>query len=118
MPNPPAKPVTNYNNFIALDLRVGTIDSCEPLKSARKPAYVLVIDFGEPLGKLQSSAQITDLYSVDELLGRQVIAVVNFPAKRIASVSSECLVLGVPNSKSEVVLLQPDRRVTEGVSVF
>ena len=112
------KPGVSYDSFAALDLRVGRIESCEPLANARKPAYALTVDFGEGLGKLRSSAQITDLYKVEDLLERQVIAVVNFPSKRIASFVSECLILGVPNEKGEVVLLGADRPVASGVRVY
>ena len=120
------KPRVSYASFASLDLRVGRVESCEPLANARKPAYALMVDFGEGLGKLRSSAQITDLYKPEDLLNRQVIAVVNFPDKRIASFSSQCLILGVPNENGEVVLLRPDSfansladsLVASGVRVF
>jgi tRNA-binding protein len=95
---------------------VGTVTSVEPLEGARTSAYVLEIDFG-PAGGKRSSAQITDLYSPDELRGRQVVALVDLPPKRIAGVVSECLVLGVATSMG-VVLLQPERRVDPGAEVF
>ncbi len=116
--NSAIKPQVSYDAFVALDLRVGCVESCELLANARKPAYALIVDFGGDLGKLCSSAQITDLYKPEDLLKRQVIAVVNFPAKRIASFASQCLILGVPNERGEVVLLRPDHLVASGVRVF
>ena len=113
-----AKSAAAFSVFEALDMRVGQVVACEPLAEARKPAYVLTIDFGAPLGLLRSSAQITALYEKQSLLGCQVVAIVNFPSKRIASVESQCLVLGVPNNEGEVVLLRPERPVEKGVQVF
>ena len=112
------KALADFSLFSALDLRIGRVVSCEPLAEARKAAYVLTIDFGAPIGLLQSSAQMTALYEREDMLGAQVVAVVNFPVKRIASVESRCLVLGVPNEEGEVVLLRPERPVQEGVQVF
>ena len=112
------KASVDFSVFSALDVRIGRIEACEPLVNARKPAYVLTIDFGAPVGLLQSSAQITTLYRCEDMVGSQVVAVVNFPSKRIASVESRCLVLGVPNDKGEVVLLRPEHSVREGVRVF
>ncbi len=94
-------------------MRVGTITSVSDFEKARKPAYQLTIDFG-PHGVKKSSAQITDLYNKESLLGRQVIAVVNFPPKQIANFISECLVLGVYNAQNKVVLLQPASSVDNG----
>lgn len=112
------KDEVDFSAFSALDMRIGRVVSCQPLVEARKPAYVLTIDFGAPVGLLQSSAQITALYECENVVGSQVVAVVNFPAKRIASVESQCLVLGVPNEAGEVVLLRPESLVPEGVRVF
>ncbi len=112
------KDLANFSLFDALDMRIGRVVACEPLAEARKPAYVLTIDFGEPVGVLQSSAQITALYACEEVLGSQVVAIVNFPSKKIASRESHCLVLGVPTQTGEVVLLRPERPVPEGVQVF
>jgi tRNA-binding protein len=104
--------------FAMVDVRVGTVTSVEPHLEARKPAYRLTIDFGPEIGVKRSSAQIVALYDSAALLGRQVVAVVNFPPKRIAGFVSEVLVLGVPTANGNVVLLRPDRDVGDGVRVF
>jgi len=106
----------DYEEFISVDMRVGTIKSARTNEQARKPAYVLEIDFGD-LGTRMSSAQITKLYSPQELVGRQVICVVNFPPKQVAGVRSEVLILGV-DSYSGVVLLSVDRPVANGQRVY
>lgn len=106
-----------YADFEKVEMRVGTVLSAEPNLAARKPAYILTIDFGE-LGIKTSSAQITHHYTADELVGTQVIAVVNFPPKRIAGVQSEVLVLGVPDAGNEVVLIRPSTPVANGVRIF
>lgn len=103
----------SYADFEKIDMRIGTILEAKPFPKAKKPAYQLVIDFG-PLGTRQSSAQITAHYSPEELTGKQVIAVVNFPPKQIANFFSECLVLGVYDSNGQVVLLQPGKKVENG----
>ncbi len=102
-----------WNDFEKIDMRVGTIIDVAPFPKAKKPSWQLVIDFGE-LGIKSSSAQITALYSREELMGKQVIAVVNFPVKQIANFFSECLVMGVYNQNDDVVLLQPDKAVKNG----
>lgn len=107
-------PGITWPDFQKIDIRVGTILDARPLEGARTPAYRLRIDFGAELGEKQSSAQITDLYEVDELVGRQIVAVVNFPPKRIANFSSEVLVLGVVGDQRGVVLLNVDREVANG----
>jgi tRNA-binding protein len=104
-----------YADFEKLDIRTGTIISAEEFKEAHKPAYKLRIDFGE-LGILKSSAQICDLYQSDELVGKQVVAIVNFPAKQIANFMSECLVLGVP-TQDGVALLSTERKVKNGFPI-
>lgn len=106
-----------WNAFTSLDLRVGTIVKADVFKEARKPAYKLEIDFGPTLGILKSSAQITTLYEPNELVGTQIIAVVNFPPKQIATLMSQCLVLGIPGKDGEVVLLRPDIPSTNGGKV-
>ena len=106
----------SWSDFEKIDIRVGTIISAQEFPEARRPAYQLTIDFGE-LGVKQSSAQITAFYSVDALVGQQVIAVVNFPPKKIAGFSSECLVLGVYDENKDVVLLQPKHSVSNGSKV-
>jgi tRNA-binding protein len=105
-----------WYDFEKIDIRTGTIVLAQPFPKAKKPAYQLTIDFG-PLGKRQSSAQITQLYSIEELQGLQVIAVMNFPPKQIANFISECLVLGIYNENNEVVLLQPKSKVSNGLKI-
>ncbi len=104
-----------WQEFQKVDLRIGTIIEAEQFKKALKPAYKLMIDFGE-LGIVKSSAQITSLYSTEELIGKQIVAVVNFPKKQIGPMMSECLVLGSVN-KDEVTLLQPERAVRNGSKI-
>jgi len=103
----------SWEDFEKVDIRTGTILEVNDFPGARKPAYQLTIDFGE-FGIKRSSAQITALYNKDELTGKQVIAVINFPVKQIANFFSECLVLGVYNENNEVVLLQPTMPVKNG----
>ena len=103
-------------DFDKLDIRSGTIIEALPFPKAKKPAYKLIIDFGEH-GIKRSSAQITALYTIEELIGKQIIAVINFPPKQIADLLSECLVLGVYNEKNDVVLLHPSRDVHNGSKV-
>ncbi len=107
----------NWQDFEKVEMRVGTILSVEEFIGARKPAYKLLIDFGPEIGKRKSSAQITKLYRQEELIGRQVIAVVNFPPKQIGTFMSECLVLGAVGSDSEIILLQPERKIQEGLRI-
>ncbi|HLA77658.1 MAG TPA: tRNA-binding protein [Vicinamibacteria bacterium] len=108
--------MATFDGFLDLDIRVGTVLSARRLRGARQPAYALEIDFG-PLGKKTSSAKIADLYEAGEMVGLQVVAVVNFPAKRVAGFDSEVLVLAVPNGKGENVLLMPERPVPDGGKV-
>jgi tRNA-binding protein len=103
-----------WTDFMKLDMRIGTIIDAQSFPEARKPAYKLVIDFGSELGKMKTSAQITDTYSLEQLVGKQVVAVVNFPPKQIGNFMSECLVLGSIDSAGHVTLLQPERDVTNG----
>ncbi len=102
-----------WEDFEKIDIRVGTIVDVKDFEKARKPAFKLKIDLGE-LGIKNASAQVKALYNAEELVGRQVIAVVNFPPKQIANFFSECLVLGVYNNNNEVVLLQPSKPVGNG----
>lgn len=104
--------------FAALDVRTGTITESEPLPEARKPAYKLTIDFGREFGTKRSSAQLTAHYSAAELVGKQIIAVVNFPPKRIAGFPSEVLVLGVPDDAGQTVLVVPETRVANGARLY
>ena len=110
-------PIT-FDDFLAVDIRVGRILTAEPNAKARKPAYVLTIDFGAEFGIKTSSAQLTVHYHANELVGRQVIAVMNFEPKRVAGVRSEVLVLGVPDEDGAVVLLEPTREVPLGGRLF
>ena len=106
-------PTIEWGDFEKIDIRVGTIMEVTDFPKAKKPSYQFVIDFGD-LGVKKSSAQVTDLYEKAELVGRQVVAIVNFPPKQIANFFSECLVLGVYTDKKEVVLLGPERKVENG----
>ncbi len=106
----------NRDDFEKVDIRIGTVVRAEEFPQAKKPAYQLEIDFGE-LGIKRSSAQITRLYNKDELVGKQVIAVVNFPPKQIANFFSECLVLGVVQNGDEVILLNVDQKVKNGSKI-
>jgi tRNA-binding protein len=106
----------SWEDFEKINIRTGTIVEVNDFPKARKPAYQLKIDFGE-LGFKQSSAQITQHYNKEELIGKQIIAVVNFPPKQIANFYSECLVLGVYDDNNDVILLQPDRKVTNGLKI-
>ena len=106
----------SWDDFEKIDIRTGTIMEVNDFPGARKPAYQVTIDFGE-LGIKRSSAQITALYSKEDLPGKQVIAVVNFPVKQIANFFSECLVLGVYNENNDVVLLQPGLEVKNGSKI-
>jgi tRNA-binding protein len=109
-------PPLTWEEFEKVDMRVGVVVRAEPFPEARKPAYKLWIDLG-PLGEKRSSAQITDHYRPDDLLGRQVVCVVNFPPRRIGPFVSEVLVLGAYASGREVILLQPDREVARGSKI-
>jgi tRNA-binding protein len=106
----------SWSDFTKVDMRVGTVLKAYPNAQARKPAYILHIDFG-PLGERKTSAQITDHYQPEELLGRQVIAVVNFPPKQIANMISECLVLGAVGEAGGVTLLNTDQAVPNGLRI-
>lgn len=107
----------SWDDFEKLDMRTGTIIEVSDFPAARKPAYQLLIDFGNELGIRRSSAQVTVHYSKESLINRQVIAVVNFPPKQIAGFMSECLVLGVYDEHNDVILLQPERPVGNGQKI-
>jgi len=104
----------SFDDFMKIDIRCGTIVEAVPFPEARKPAFKLVIDFGPELGTRKSSAQITELYSPDTLVGKKVMAVVNFPPRQIGPFMSEVLTLGVANAKGEVVLVAPDSDAPDG----
>lgn len=108
----------SYDDFAKVDIRVGRITRVEPFPEARKPAYKLWLDFGPELGEKRSSAQITTHYTPEDLLGRQVLAVVNFPPRQIGPVRSEVLVLGVPDADGAVVLVGPGQDVPLGGRLF
>ncbi len=107
-----------YDDFLKVDVRAGTIVEAEPYPEARRPAYKLWVDFGPELGIKKTSAQITRGATPEDLLDRQVAAVVNFPPKQIGTFMSEVLVLGFPDAEGEVVLVVPDRRVPDGGRLF
>jgi tRNA-binding protein len=117
-PSAPAAPQIDFDRFLAVDIRMGTIIAAEPFPEARKPAFKLQIDFGPGVGVKRSSAQITRHYDIAALVGRQVAAVVNFPPRQIGKFMSEVLTLGFPDETGEVVLFSPDRRVPDGARLF
>ena len=108
----------DWNDFTKVELRVGRVVSAVAFPEAKKPAYVLHVDFGEELGIRKSSAQITALYAPDELIGKLVVAVVNFPKKQIGPLMSECLVTGFHNENGEVALCIPDKEVPLGTKLL
>ena len=108
----------SWSDFERVELRVGTVLDVADFPEARVPAWKLTIDFGDPVGVLRSSARITDRYGADELVGRQVLAVVNFPPKQIGPFMSECLVTGVQNGDGDIVLVRPDRPTPNGARLI
>jgi tRNA-binding protein len=118
MSSRPAQPIISFDDFLKVDIRVGTIVSAETFPQARKPAYRLLIDFGPAIGVKKSSAQITAHYGISDLVGRQVAAVVNFPPRQIGPFMSEVLTLGFPDEKGEVVLIGPSLRTPDGGRMF
>jgi tRNA-binding protein len=111
-------PEISWEDFEKVDVRVGTVVEAEPFPEARKPSIKLMVDFGPEVGTRKTSAQLTAHYVPQGLVGRQVVAVINFPPKRIAGFKSEALVLGVPDGSGEVVLLSPDQEVPPGGRMF
>lgn len=107
-----------FQDFEKVELRVGRIIHAEVFAKARKPAYLLQVDFGPEIGVKKSSAQLTHRYTPESLLGKQVVAVINFPPKQIGPIMSECLVTGFPNEAGEVVLCVPDAEVPLGAKLF
>ena len=109
---------TDFDSFLKVDIRTGTILKCEDFPEARKPAYKLQIDFGPEIGIKKSSAQITNLYTKQELVGKQIAAVVNFPPRQIGPVRSQVLTLGFHNADNHVVLFTPDSAVPNGTRLL
>jgi tRNA-binding protein len=117
-PAAPPAPEIAFDAFLAVDIRVGTIVAAHPFPEARKPAYILEIDFGPALGVRRSSAQVTEHYALEDLPGRQVAAVVNFPPRQIGPMRSQVLTLGFPDAAGKVVLVEPSRPVPDGGRLF
>ena len=115
---PPAMQEIGWDDFMKVELRVGRVLSAEPFAQARKPAYVLRVDFGPGIGVRKSSAQVTALYEPEELVGRLVVGVVNFPRKQIGPLMSECLVTGFHDAEGRVALCVPDREVPLGTRLL
>lgn len=113
-----AGPSISFDDFLKVDIRIGTITKVSPFPQARKPAYQLEIDFGAGVGIRKSSAQITENYGADELVGRQIAAVVNFPPRQIGKFMSEVLTLGFADDKGAVILFSPDQAVPNGSRLF
>jgi tRNA-binding protein len=117
-PAAPPAPEIGFDQFLAVDIRVGRIVSAEPFPEARKPAYKLLIDFGPAIGEKRSSVQITENYALEDLPGRMVAAVVNFPPRQIGKFMSQVLTLGFPDERGAVVLFAPDKDVPVGGRLF
>ena len=108
----------SFDDFLKVDIRVGTIVRVEPFPEARSPSYKLFVDFGPDIGERKTSAQITEHYTLKDLVGKQVAAVTNFPKKQIGKFMSEILVLGFPDDAGAVVLVEPNRKVANGGRLF
>lgn len=114
----PASATIGFDDFLKVDIRVGTVIAAEPFPEARRPAFKLVIDFGAVIGTKRSSAQITEHHALDSLVGRQVAAVVNFPPRQIGTFMSDVLTLGFPDAEGKVVLIGPGEPVPNGGRLF
>ena len=112
------KDLISYSDFTKIDIRVGTIISAELNNKLRKPSYVLKIDFGNVIGIKKSSAQLTKNYNIDQLINKQIAAVINFPKKQIGDLISEVLVLGFPNDNNEAILISPDKKLVNGGQLY
>ena len=112
------KDLINYSDFTKIEIRVGTIISAELNNKLRKPSYVLKIDFGDKIGIKKSSAQLTKNYTIDQMLHKQIAAVINFPKKQIGDLISEVLVLGFPDNNNEPILISPDKKVANGGQLY
>ena len=108
----------SYSDFLKIEIRVGTIISAKLNNKLRKPSYVLKIDFGDEIGIKKSSAQLTKNYEIDQLLNKQIAAVINFPKKQIGDLTSEVLVLGFPDNNNEPILISPDKKLTNGGQLY
>lgn len=117
-PSAPPAPIIDFAQFLAVDIRIGKINSAEPLPNARKPAFVLTIDFGPQIGLKKSSAQLTEHYNCVDLVDRLIAAVVNFPPRQVGKIMSEVLTLGFPDASGAVVLFTPDHEVPLGSRLF
>ncbi|MFD1950205.1 tRNA-binding protein [Sphingomonas arantia] len=113
-PNEPAAAETSFAEFLKLDIRAGTVRTCVPFEGARNPSLILTIDFGDGVGVRKSAAQITERYAPEDLVGRRVMAVVNFPPRQIGRMRSEVLVLGFADAEGAIVLAGPDAAVPDG----
>jgi len=115
---PETPPEISFDDFLKIDIRTGTIVDAQPYPEARKPALKLWVDYGPEIGVKKSSAQITEHYMPQELIGKQVLAVVNFPPRQIGKFMSEALVLGLPDADGNVVLISPDKEVPNGGRMY
>ncbi len=112
------KDVISYSDFTKIEIRVGTIISAELNNKLRKPSYVLKIDFGDKIGIKKSSAQLTKNYTIDQMIHKQIAAVINFPKKQIGDLISEVLVLGFPDNNNEPILISPDKKLANGGRLY
>ena len=112
------KDLISYSDFTKIEIRIGTIISAELNNKLRKPSYVLKIDFGDEIGVKKSSAQLTKNYNIEQLLHKQIAAVINFPKKQIGDLISEVLVLGFPDNNKEPILISPDKKLTNGGRLY
>lgn len=117
-PNTPPAEIISFQEFLKIDIRMGTIVSAQPFPEAKKPAYKIIIDFGNAIGLKKSSAQITVNYQIEDLINKKVAAVVNFPPRQVGPFLSEVLIVGFSDSQGEVVLFSPDKDLPNGSRLF